>query len=403
MVVPYNLLPIEMHMAMITAEQANVPVLTDAARMWTECRSWIENARAELQTRVGELTPDWQDDAGRAHEEKVQRSLAELKMWGERIDAAQPAETLTTLASAIPEAMQTVTGLYESYVATISNPFTAWAAPAFQQAAGARMTALGAQFDLSMLKVVAASGIQSPGDLMPSPKEGAPGEGNSPADFIKAAEAGMNALTELEGLAESVGVGDGGSAGVDLPVPGIPDQTGSSGLSLAGLSSTLTAPSPVSGASLGGLTPGSGVPPVPMGTLGAFGAAGGMAGIPTVAKPVAGKRAPTLASEVQPGAATPAAAKPAAGGMPPTMPPPGGQSTAGTLRPGSSEHPTGRSGGNRRPAAAGTDGVPAKLRGRSANGNPDSGFTLPRAPRAGETGFDSIQLLDEELWQAGTR
>jgi hypothetical protein len=378
--IPYNLLPIEMHMAMITAEQANVPVLIDAAKMWTEVRGWIESATTELNTRVGELSPHWTDEAGRAHEEKAQRSLAELKMWGERIDAAQPVETLTTLASAIPEALQTVTGFYESYVAAISNPFTAWAALGFQQAAGTRMTALGAQFDMSMFKVVAASGIQSPGDLMPSPKEGAPVEGNSPADFIKAAEAGMSALTELEGLAESVGVG--GSSGADLSLPdpsGLLDQTGSSGLSLAGMAPTLTAPSPLSGASLGGLAPGSGMPPVPMGTLGAFGAAGGMAGIPTVAKPVAGKRAPTLASEVQPGTATPAAAKSAGSAMPPMMPPQGGQGTAGTLRPGSSEHPTGRSGGGRRPAAAGADGVPTKLRGRSGTSNPDTGFTLWRA------------------------
>ncbi|GAA4523864.1 hypothetical protein [Amycolatopsis samaneae] len=407
MVVPYNLLPIEMHLAMITAEQGNIPVLTDAARMWTECRAWIDQAAAELNTRVGELTPEWQDDAGRAHEEKVQRSLAELKMWGERIDAAKPAETLTTLASAIPGKVQEVTALHEAYQAALLNPFTAGMAPLIQQASGAVMTEMGAHYDMSMLKVVAASGIQNPGELMPAQQQSST-EGNSPADFIKAAEAGMNALTEVEGLAESLGMGGGGGQGDGTSAPvdlsSLPGTGGHdpSGLSLAGLAPA-TSPMPVSGAALGAAASGAGAPPVPSGMPGIFGAAGGMAGIPTMAKPVAGKKAPSLASEIRPGAATPAAAKSTGTSMPPMMPAHGGQSgTAGTLRPGSGEQPTGRSGGSRRPAA-GTDGVPSKLLGRSAKGNPDAEFTLSRGRRAGETDADSVQLLDEELWRPERR
>ncbi|NBH04471.1 hypothetical protein GTY80_14575, partial [Amycolatopsis sp. SID8362] len=258
MVVPYNLLPIELHRDMVQAEQAKVSVLLDAAKMWTECREWIDAASTELNTRVGRLTPEWQDDAGRAHEEKTQRSLAELKMWGERIDAAQPAETLTTLASSISEAYTEVMACYAAYCAADLNPLTALPAKiAAQQASAFRMNALGGQFDVSMLKVVAASGLQSPGDLMPTPKAAA--EGNSPADFVKAAEAGMSALTELEGLAESVGVGGGGDSSVP-PVPGLTGQDGSAGPSLAGLSPVASLPVslPGSGAALGGV----GAPPV---------------------------------------------------------------------------------------------------------------------------------------------
>ncbi|KZB81477.1 hypothetical protein [Amycolatopsis regifaucium] len=398
MAVPYNLLPIEMHMAMITAEQANVPVLTDAAKMWTEVRAWIESARAELHTRAGELAPDWQDEGGREHEEKVQRTLAELKFWGDRIDAAQPAETLTTLAAAIPEALQVVTGFYESYLTALSSPLTAWAAPGFQQLAGTRMTALGGQFDMSMLKVVAASGIQSPGDLMPTAVTAA--EGNSPADFINAAKAGMEALTEVQGLAESVGVGGGGTGG-EVSLPEVPGQTGTSGVSLAGLTAVPAAVSPMP--SPGGITPGTGTPPVPTGGLGGFGVASGLAGIPA-AKPAAGKRAPSLASEIQPGTASPSTAKAASSPMSPMMPPHGGgQNTAGTLRPGSSEQPTGRSGASRRQASGGSDGVPAKLRGRAANGNPDAGFTLARGRQSGETESGSVQMLDEDLWRPNSR
>ena len=212
----------------------------------------------------------------------------------------------------------------------------------------------------------------------------------------------MNALTELEGLAGSAGLGGGGQ-GVDMGAPtdvsGL-GQDGSSGLSLAGLSPAAVLPT--SGAALGGLAGGAGAPPVASGLPGMFAAAGGLGAIPTLAKPVAGKRAPSLASEVRPGTATPATAKPAGSSMPPMTPPLGGQgATAGTLRPGSAESPTGRGGSGRRAADA-TDGVPAKLRGRSANGNPDAGFTLlPRGRRTGETDADSVQLLDEELWQPG--
>ncbi|MBB5852040.1 hypothetical protein ACFQ05_02050 [Amycolatopsis umgeniensis] len=378
MAVPYNLLPIEMHLAMISAEQANVAVLTDAARMWTESRAWIENASTELHTRVGELSPTWQDDAGRAHEEKAQRSLAELRFWGERIDLAQPAETLTTLAGGIQETMQEVAVLHGQYMAAISNPFTAWAAPLIQQASGARMTALGAQFDMSMLKVVSASGIQQPDHLMPEMPQ-ASAEGNSPADFIKAAEAGMNALSEVQGLAESVGVGGGsGSSLPDVSIPDIPGYDGSSGVSLAGLAPLPAAAGAVP--SLGGLPGGSGAPPVPTGLLGGIGAAGGMAGLPVAAKPVGTKKAPSLASEIQPGAATPSGAKAATSPMSPMSPPhAGGQNTASTLRPSSSDQPTGRNGAARRASSGKSDGVPEKLRGRAAKGSPDGQFTLRRA------------------------
>ncbi|MFI5564041.1 hypothetical protein ACIA2T_32540 [Amycolatopsis japonica] len=401
MAVPYNLLPIEAHLAMITAEQANVAVLTDAARMWTESRAWIESASTELHTRVGELSPTWQDDAGRAHEERAQRSLAELQFWGERIDLAQPAETLTTLASGIQETMQEVSLLHSQYMAAIANPLTAWAAPLIQQASGARMTALGAQFDMSMLKVVSASGIQQPDHMMPETPQ-ASTEGNSPADFIKAAEAGMNALSEVQGLAESLGVGGGsGGTGSDVSVPEIPGYDGASGVSLAGLAPLPTAAGAVS--ALGGLPGGSGAPPVPTGLLGGIGVAAGT-GLPVAAKPIGTKKAPSLASEIQPGAAGSSSTKATTGPMSPMAPPhAGGQNTASTLRPSSSDQPVGRNGSGRRASSGGSDGVPAKLRGRAANGNPDAGFTLARDRRPGESESGSVQMLDEDLWRTNSR
>ncbi|MFC9258144.1 hypothetical protein [Amycolatopsis thailandensis] len=395
----YNPFPMEVLMGMIHAELANVPTLHDAAKMWTEARAWIDEAQVKLNSRVSELTPEWTDNNGRQLQEKMQRSIAELKFWGDRIDMAKPAETLTTLASGITEAHQTMLGLEAAYSAAVSasllNPLAAMEALAIQQAAGSRMTALGGQFDLSMLQVVEASGIKSPDHMVPT--VGPAAEGNTPADFIKAAQAGMDTLSEFQGLGESLGVGGGGS-GSDVSLPEIPGYDGSSGVSLAGL-----APSqPLAGAvpSLGGLPGGSGSAPMPSGLLGGLGAAGGLAGLPVAAKPVGAKKAPSLASEVLPGTATPSGAKAAASPMSPMTPPnAGGQNTAGTLRPSSGDQPTGRNGAARRAASGKSDGVPVKLRGRAANGAPDTGFTLARGRRSGESESGSVQMLDEDLWR----
>ncbi|WP_409490058.1 hypothetical protein [Amycolatopsis sp. cmx-11-12] len=406
--IPYQLLPIEMHFEMARAEAGKVPVLLEAAGMWTEVRRWIDATAAEVSTRVGELSPEWTDEAGRQHEEKAQRTLAELKFWGDRIDAAQPAEKLTTLASDVSATAAAVAGLYAEYRIATLTPFGAPAAFALQQASGMKMTELGGNFDTSMLSVCAAAGIESPADLVTS-QETVSAEGNSPTDFLAAAEAGMTALTELQSLAETAG-SLGGGTGSELPategLSGLGGQNGSSGISLAGL-----APLPSGAGSLpslgglGGLPGGSGLPPMPSGLMGGIGAAGGLGGLSGAAKPVVGKRAPSLASEIQPGATNPAAAKSAGTGVPPMMSPQGGggQATAGTLRPGTSDQPTGRNGAAKRASSGGSDGVPAKLRGRAANGSPDAGFTLARDRRSGETESGSVQMLDEDLWRPTSR
>lgn len=405
--IPYQLLPIEMHFEMARAEAGKVPALIEAATMWTEVRGWIDTTAAEISTRVGELAPEWTDNAGRQHEEKVQRTLAELKFWGDRIDLANPAEKLTTLASNVSATAAAVAGFYAEYRIATLTPFGAPAAFALQQASGMKMTELGGNFDISMLSVCAAAGIQSPADLLPE-QQAVSAEGNSPADFLAAAEAGMTALTEFQSLAETAGSFAGGS-GTDLPTPeswaGLGDGTGSSGLSLAGLGSVPTAATAGAVPSIGGLPGGSGAPPMPTGLLGGIGAASGVSALPVSAKPVAGKRAPSLASEIQTGAASSSGTKSSGTGVPPMMPPQGGggQATAGTLRPGSGDQPTGRNGAARRASSGGSDGVPAKLRGRAASGNPDAGFTLARGRRSSESDTGSVQMLDEDLWRPNSR
>ncbi|RSM63714.1 hypothetical protein DMH03_14705 [Amycolatopsis sp. WAC 01376] len=399
------MLPIEMHVEMIKAENGNISVLTDAARMWTEVRGWIDAAQVELHTRVAELSPQWTDENGRAMEEKTQRTLAELKMWGERIDAAQPAAALNTLAASIPATAAAVAGFYSSYLAAIGAPFGLGAAAAagFQQLSATAMNTLAAEFDMSIGQVVAASGVRNPAEVLPAQQVST--EGNSPADVLKAATAGMTTLQELQDLSSSLtSGGSGGATGLDSSALGqnIPGWSADGGPSLAGLTSTLPQVTPGLPAGLpgGGLPPVSGAP-VASG-LGLLGAAGTGAGGVPMSKAAVTKRATQSIAEGAPTAAgtnTGATAKPATGGgTPPMMPPASGQaSPPGTLQPGSANQPTGRAGSSRK-TAEGTEGVPAELRGRSGSGDQAFGRLAPKRPRTGESESTSVQLLDKELW-----
>ncbi|GIG55877.1 hypothetical protein Lfu02_02490 [Longispora fulva] len=357
MTVVYNAFPIESHLAMVNAQLASVAVLQDQAKMWTDVRAWIESARTELNTRIGNLATEWTDEAGRELETKTRRTLAELSGWGERIDSSQVVSNLTTLAGAIPEAASTVSGLYQAYVAALSNPFTAPAAFAIQQASGARMTALGAQLDASMLTVCAASGVASPAELVPGIQL------PSASEATKAAKAATEALSAVEGLVSSLtggsGTGVGSLPGGTLPDWSAPDWS-SGGPALAGIGGG------VDPAGFGGGMSSTGVP---VGGIGPTGAA----------------QAPPVAS----GALSGAAGTGGAGGvLSPMMPMSGGRGSGGVPRAGAAERPAGRTGTRRKPAN-GSDGVLAGLRGRAGASDPAQ-FALPR-DRSGE-------VLDSEIW-----
>lgn len=358
MAIPYNLLPMEMLVAMSTAEVANAPGYLEAARMWTDVRGWIDNARTELRTRSESLLPHWQDEAARDWATRVQADDADLASWGARIDASQVSATLTTLAGAITRTNQEVLALQGQYLAALSNPLTAWAAVGFQQAAGAVMTALGAQFDTAIVKTASAAGVKPPD--IPTVEIKPSAEGNTPEDAIKALTATSDAMSELEGLATGLGFGQagggGGGAGYSADYAGgMP--------SLAGLDTTLpTGANLTSGAGV----PGAGNAPtlsgssLPYGTLGST-------GLP-LAKPLAAKRAPVAAADVSPGVQTPTSATAAKAGAvaPPMMPPMGGAGAGAAVRPtATSTAPTGRSRTTRKSADA-ADAVPTGLRGRSS-------------------------------------
>ncbi|MFI7677938.1 hypothetical protein [Actinophytocola sp. NPDC049390] len=352
MPIPYNMLPMEMLVAMSSAEAANAPGYVDAARMWTDVRTWIDSARTELRNRSESLLPHWQDAAAQEWATKVQAEDADLAGWAARIDAAQPSATLTTLAGAITRTNQEVLALHGQYMAALSNPLTAWAALGFQQAAGAVMTALGAQFEVAIAKTASAAGVEAPDiprvEIKPS------AEGNTPEDAIKALTATSDAMSELQTLATTLGFGQssaGGGGDLADYAGGLP--------SLAGLNPTVP-----SGATLtSGAAPGAGTAPTLSGMSLPYGTLGG-AGFPATAKPLAAKRAPVAAADIAPGVSTPAAATARAGAVPPMMPPMAGQAAGAAVRPGpASTVPTGRSRTAKKQADA-SHAVPADLRGR---------------------------------------
>jgi len=350
MAIPYNLVPMEMLVAMSTAEVANAPGYLDAARMWTEVRTWIDGARTELRTRSESLLPHWQDAAAQDWATKVQADDADLAGWASRIDASQVSATLTTLSGAITRTHMEVLALHGQYLAALSNPLTAWAALGFQQAAGSVMTALGAEFDMAIAKTASAAGVKAPD--IPTVEIKPSADGNTAEDAVKALTATSGAMSELETLATTMGFGQGGGTGNSG------DYTGNLP-SLAGVAPTMP-----SGANLTAATPGAGAAPtlsgmsLPYGTL-------GTTGLPVTAKPLAAKRAPVAAADVSPAAQNPAAATQARSGSapPPMMPPMGGQAAA-AVRPAGSNAPTGQSRTTRKRTDA-TNAVPADLRGRS--------------------------------------
>ncbi|GAB3452430.1 hypothetical protein [Actinophytocola sediminis] len=359
MAIPYNLLPMEMLVAMSTAEVANAPGYLDAARMWTEVRGWIDSARTELRTRSESLLPHWQDQAAQDWATRVQADDAELASWGARIDASQVSATLTTLSGAIARTHQEVLALQTQYYAALSSPLTQWAALGFQQAAGAVMTALGAEFDMAIAKTASAAGVKRPDiptvDIKPS------ADGNSPEDIVKALTATSGAMSELETLATTMGFGQAGGGGGAAG-----DYAGSYGgggmPSLAGLD-TMSA----TGANLtsGAGAPGAGNAPTLSGSSLPYGTLGG-SGLPGVGKSLAAKRAPVAAADVSPGVQTAsggAAAKTGPAGSP-MMPPMAGQAAGTAVRPASGTSPTGRARTTRKSTDA-TDAVPTGLRGRS--------------------------------------
>lgn len=351
MAIPYNLLPMEMLVAMSSAEVANAPGYLDAARMWTDVRTWIDSARTELRTRSESLLPHWQDAAARDWAMRVQADDADLAGWAARIDASQVSATLTTLSGAITRTHAEVMALHGQYMAALSNPLTAWAAVGFQQAAGAVMSALGAQFDVAIAKTASAAGVKPPD--VPTVEVKPSADGNTPEDAVKALTATADAMSELETLASGLGFGQSGGYSSGGHGGGLP--------ALAGVDTATTVPS----ANLTAAAPGAGTAPtlsgmgLPYGTL-------GTSGLPVTAKPLAAKRAPVAAADVAPVSGTPAAAASAtAGGVPPMVPPMAGQTAGAAVRPASSTAPAGRSRTTRKRADA-TGAVPADLRGRSA-------------------------------------
>ncbi|MGY6650719.1 hypothetical protein ACXIZN_01005 [Amycolatopsis sp. TRM77291] len=222
-----------------------------------------------------------------------------------------------------------------------------------------------------------------------------PGEPSpqNPQEDPSALEQASNALSALSQAAESAQQLLGNGSSVNLPDPNAIDPADWTlppydGSAYPGLEDPLGASG---GSGMPSLAGGGGLP----GSGGGMGGLGGMPAISDLNGSPGGAAAgvgsmPGIGSA---GTAGSSGSASGAGGMPPPMAPPngGGKNSPSGIKPGDAEH-TGSS-RQRGPKGGGTPGVP--LLGRSRGG----GTRPATARRRWDTENDTVQLLDDELWQ----
>ncbi|MEU7787868.1 hypothetical protein [Amycolatopsis sp. NPDC049159] len=420
----------------ITAERLrHVGRLDSAVLMWTKGREWISRHANLLYAQASALAAAdrWPDSAGREFRARADRDTSIMRSW---VDPSGLANLVLTaglpptggdLPSTVIRCLTDLSrGICEAHVKVeqLRNDFARKSIkeqsedfddvyrdvmkeidglkPRYEAATAAltKATGLGWRGPRSAAQdppgpsvnprpAAGAPGTASPASPSPAPAAAPPSTPDTPTaeDPLKAAlEEAPNALDAasqaLQGFQQLAGgAGDSPSpAEIGSPTPAeVADRLsalgdggpGDSGLpSLAG----------------GGGVPGGG----------GFGAAGFPAPAPMPA-PVVDPGSTTTTAAAIPALGTAAATSAAAAASSPGMTPPmqqrgGGGKPPSGIKPGDAEHPaTGRS---RKPAA--TPGVPLLGRAgrRGAKAAPP-----PASRRRWDTGNDTVQLLDEELWQ----
>ncbi|WP_410649838.1 hypothetical protein [Amycolatopsis sp. cmx-4-54] len=438
----------------LTAEvHTHVPKLVATGYLWRDARAWIDGQATLLHQQANQLvTQDrWPDAAGRQFMARVTRDITVMRSW---IDPSGIVTSMATVGLPIPQKQTTASEVLDK---VNSLNLALWAAlntakdqvdhynrlseedrgkqrqaietkiadeitklgPKYQDAALAMKNAIGLPWEGPLAATsgqgrpgpatngVPASGAASPGTApspsSPQPQEPTPTEEEVPeaTDPVKdALEAAPGALDALSQAMQSAQQLLGGGTTSPSPTPLGPldpiDPLGPGGsLTPAEIADRLAR-----------LDGGSGLPSLAGGGVSPVGGpAGGAGGATAPTTPIsqstpggAGNAAfPVAASFSATGSGgTGAAGTP--GAMPPAQQQPqqGGAKTGNGIKPGAAEHAaTGRS-RDRKPGT--TPGV--SLLGRSGRGRPvDRAGEPAPAPRRWDRENDTVQLLDEELWQ----
>ncbi|OXM57320.1 hypothetical protein CFP71_08590 [Amycolatopsis thailandensis] len=419
-----------------------LPRLKAAKEMWTKGREWISSTQDLVRRNLPDLSRGWLDAPGRRFVERVDASSGlTLGSWlgSESFGPPGTAPGLTVLVSSMVD--QPIRGgIVESQVLarigaleTLIESCARFAGDqirrveadqdqlkAAQHDLGVKLDEMAAQYRPTAMAMYAARGRAWDGptgevpsgngtpfpangtgaggpnqnDVPDVPDPGTPEEPapQNPQNTPSALEQATDALSALSQAAESAQQLLGNGSGLNLPdtnpvdpgdwtlppydgasYPGLGDPLAASGG--AGMPSLAGGGLPEAGGGAGGL---GGLPAVP-GANGSPGAAmNGLGSLPGIAPA---------------GTSGSAGSASGAGGMPPMMPPGngGGKNSSGGIKPGDADHAG--SGRQRGPRSGATPGV--ALLGRSKGG----GARQATAQRRWDAENDTVQLLDDELWQ----
>ncbi|UMP00726.1 hypothetical protein [Amycolatopsis sp. EV170708-02-1] len=440
----------EMYKQLTTEVNTHIPKLAASSWLWREARAWIDEQATLLYQQANQLvTQDrWPDAAGRQFLARVGRDVGVMRTWTDdtgmadsildnRVPVPQTMSTpnvlqgITDLDAALWTVHREVekqvihyNGLSEedrgkqrqdiekaiaAEIAKLAQPYEA-AARAMWNAVGRdwegpRAATSGQGNPGPATNGVPVSGAASPSaspsPSSPQPQEPSPTEEEAPEatdplkDALEAAPGALDALSQVMQSAQQL-LGGGTASPSPTPLsPVDPLGTGNS-----------PTPAEVADrlAELGG--DGAGLPSLAGGGVSPVGTSGGGAGgVPSPVTPLGQPSPGGLGTTAFPAVASMSAsgsggtgATGAPGAMPPQQQQPqrGGARTGDGIKPGAAEHAaTGRS---RDRKTGATPGV--SLLGRSGRGRPAGRHTEPApAPRRWDRENDTVQLLDEELWQ----
>ncbi|WP_027927880.1 hypothetical protein [Amycolatopsis benzoatilytica] len=426
----------------LTVERdVHIPKLAASAQMWRAARSWISSQASRLVTEAEKLTAAdrWPDAAGQAFLQRATRDTVAMYSWVDRSgitgamlshgvpvasgpSSAQIFDSLDVLSRGIFDAQAKVEKLRDDYRKMSDEDKTKHLGETYSQIVS-QLDALQPKYEAAAAALKGAQGQPWKGPRGVSPEQAGPSAGPGPA--TAPGPATPTSAQPAPGPAAPVSPSTPDSPNATDPwkaaLEEAPNALDAASQALAGLQQLTgggaDAPSPTSPPSLsdlGSLTPhqvadrlsalgDSGLPSLASagGPVG-----GGLSSAAPVPTPLSmsvpatadlGTTA-TTAAALTAGAglsSSGAAAAASSPGMMPQTPANGTRAgkAASEIKPGDAEYPVSRS---RSGKTAGTPGVPLMGRAGRRSTKPNS-----PAPRRWEPGPDTVQLLDEELWQPG--
>lgn len=411
----------------ITSEKDHhVPQLSTARELWTGARTWIKAKADLLLGQANQLTgaDHWSDPASRAFLQRVSRDVEAMLSWydpslmlSSAVSGSIPVPRTAATASQLPDRISELIGAItttQAEVATIKENFDRLPekeksekdnetrgqivkklddlTPKYQAVTSALQAAVGWKWTGPQGGAPNPSGPSS----SPGPAAAAPGTPASPGPAPENAQPSSPSPSAAEDPLKAA-------------IAEAPNALDAASQALQGLQQLMggSSPSPTSLSDLGSLTPAevadrlgslgsasdSGLPSLAGGGGGGPTGGGFPATVP-MASPATdpGTTAATVPAFGTTAATSTTAAASSPGMIPPMQPRGAGGGKAREIKPGDAEHPATGKPRARKPGATPGVALPGRAGRRGAKAEP-----APR--RRWDTENDTVQLLDEELWQ----